>query len=72
MHTPDSSRYWIAHSYEERFQNCLEPENVDKVYILFSSDYYRILASDVYPLIKNKILGFILFSLHKLHYSVLL
>ncbi|KAL5996148.1 Phosphoribosylaminoimidazole-succinocarboxamide synthase (SAICAR synthetase) [Asimina triloba] len=31
VHTPDSSRYWIAHSYEERFQNGLEPENVDKV-----------------------------------------
>ncbi|KAH9690520.1 phosphoribosylaminoimidazole-succinocarboxamide synthase [Citrus sinensis] len=31
VHTPDSSRYWIAHSYEERFQSGLEPENVDKV-----------------------------------------
>ncbi|RWR80755.1 phosphoribosylaminoimidazole-succinocarboxamide synthase, chloroplastic [Cinnamomum micranthum f. kanehirae] len=31
VHTPDSSRYWIADSYEERFQNGLEPENVDKV-----------------------------------------
>lgn len=35
VHTPDSSRYWIAHSYEERFQNSLEPENVDKVRVLF-------------------------------------
>lgn len=32
MHTPDSSRYWIARSYDERFQNGLEPENVDKVH----------------------------------------
>uniref|UniRef100_A0A6N2LI74 phosphoribosylaminoimidazolesuccinocarboxamide synthase n=1 Tax=Salix viminalis TaxID=40686 RepID=A0A6N2LI74_SALVM len=31
VHTPDSSRYWIAHSYEERFKKGLEPENVDKV-----------------------------------------
>lgn len=31
MHTPDSSRYWIAESYEDRFQNGLEPENIDKV-----------------------------------------
>nr|GMC50557.1 phosphoribosylaminoimidazole-succinocarboxamide synthase, chloroplastic [Ipomoea batatas] len=31
VHTPDSSRYWIANSYEDRFQNGLEPENVDKV-----------------------------------------
>lgn len=31
IHTPDSSRYWIGHSYQERFWNGLEPENVDKV-----------------------------------------
>ena len=31
VHTPDSSRYWIGHSYQERFWNGLEPENVDKV-----------------------------------------
>lgn len=35
MHTPDSSRYWIAHTYEERFKNGLEPENVDKVCDVF-------------------------------------
>ncbi|KAJ4701408.1 Phosphoribosylaminoimidazole-succinocarboxamide synthase chloroplastic [Melia azedarach] len=33
VHTPDSSRYWISHSYEERFQNGLEPENVDKEFL---------------------------------------
>jgi phosphoribosylaminoimidazole-succinocarboxamide synthase len=32
VHTPDSSRYWIANSYLERIQNGLEPENVDKVF----------------------------------------
>jgi phosphoribosylaminoimidazole-succinocarboxamide synthase len=31
VHTPDSSRYWIASSYEETFKSGLEPENVDKV-----------------------------------------
>lgn len=31
VHTPDSSRYWIANSYEDRFKSGLEPENVDKV-----------------------------------------
>ncbi|MQL99563.1 hypothetical protein Taro_032289, partial [Colocasia esculenta] len=31
VHTPDSSRYWIADSYEDRFHNGHEPENVDKV-----------------------------------------
>ncbi|KAJ8565709.1 hypothetical protein K7X08_008285 [Anisodus acutangulus] len=33
VHTPDSSRYWVAHSYEERFQNGLEPENIDKEFL---------------------------------------
>ncbi|HLC75549.1 MAG TPA: phosphoribosylaminoimidazolesuccinocarboxamide synthase [Candidatus Peribacterales bacterium] len=30
VHTPDSSRYWIAKSYEERFAKGLEPESLDK------------------------------------------
>ncbi|XP_031389157.1 phosphoribosylaminoimidazole-succinocarboxamide synthase, chloroplastic [Punica granatum] len=33
VHTPDSSRYWIGQSYEECFQNGLEPENVDKEFL---------------------------------------
>ncbi|KAG9459112.1 hypothetical protein H6P81_003620 [Aristolochia fimbriata] len=33
VHTPDSSRYWIANSYEERFSKGLEPENVDKEFL---------------------------------------
>ncbi|XVE55566.1 hypothetical protein DITRI_Ditri03aG0169600 [Diplodiscus trichospermus] len=33
VHTPDSSRYWIADSYEQRFQNGLEPENIDKEFL---------------------------------------
>ncbi|XP_078157191.1 purin 7 [Carex rostrata] len=33
VHTPDSSRYWIANSYEERFKSGLEPENVDKEFL---------------------------------------
>lgn len=33
VHTPDSSRYWIANSYEERFNAGLEPENVDKEFL---------------------------------------
>ncbi|KAL6581302.1 Phosphoribosylaminoimidazole-succinocarboxamide synthase (SAICAR synthetase) [Orobanche minor] len=38
VHTPDSSRYWIADSYEDRFQNGLEPENIDKVYLPVRDD----------------------------------
>ncbi|KAK7385352.1 hypothetical protein VNO78_31068 [Psophocarpus tetragonolobus] len=33
VHTPDSSRYWIANSFLERFQNGLEPENIDKEFL---------------------------------------
>ena len=31
IHTPDSSRYWLAASYEERHAAGLEPQNIDKV-----------------------------------------
>lgn len=30
MHTPDSSRYWVADSYEERLATGDEPESLDK------------------------------------------
>ncbi len=30
VHTPDSSRYWIAATYEERMKNGQEPESLDK------------------------------------------
>jgi phosphoribosylaminoimidazole-succinocarboxamide synthase len=30
VHTPDSSRYWVAGSYEERFARGEEPESLDK------------------------------------------
>lgn len=33
IHTPDSSRYWLAESYEERFNNGQEPENIDKEFL---------------------------------------
>jgi phosphoribosylaminoimidazole-succinocarboxamide synthase len=33
IHTPDSSRYWLAKSYEERFAAELEPENIDKEFL---------------------------------------
>ena len=33
MHTPDSSRYWIAASYDERIAAGKEPENVDKEFL---------------------------------------
>jgi len=30
LHTPDSSRYWIASTYEENFNNFKDPESIDK------------------------------------------
>jgi phosphoribosylaminoimidazole-succinocarboxamide synthase len=33
IHTPDSSRYWIANSYAERFAEGKDPENIDKEFL---------------------------------------
>jgi phosphoribosylaminoimidazole-succinocarboxamide synthase len=33
LHTPDSSRFWKASSYKERFERGEEPENLDKEFI---------------------------------------
>ncbi len=33
IHTPDSSRYWMAGSYEERHAAGLEPQNIDKEFL---------------------------------------
>ncbi|KAJ7563172.1 hypothetical protein O6H91_03G099100 [Diphasiastrum complanatum] len=33
VHTPDSSRYWIAATYEEHHRQGLEPENIDKEFM---------------------------------------
>jgi len=33
IHTPDSSRYWLADTYEERFAAQQEPDNIDKEFL---------------------------------------
>ncbi len=33
IHTPDSSRFWIAKTYLQRFKKGLEPENFDKEFL---------------------------------------
>ena len=33
IHTPDSSRYWLSATYEERFKSGQEPENIDKEFL---------------------------------------
>lgn len=45
IHTPDSSRYWLADHYETRIAAGLEPENIDKEFLRLwfakNSDPYR-------------------------------
>jgi len=33
VHTPDSSRYWLKDSYEQRMIEGIEPENIDKEFL---------------------------------------
>lgn len=33
VHTPDSSRYWLASTYEERIAEGHEPDNIDKEFL---------------------------------------
>ena len=33
VHTPDSSRYWIAKTYDERIADGREPQNIDKEFL---------------------------------------
>lgn len=33
IHTPDSSRYWLADTYDERHAAGLEPQNIDKEFL---------------------------------------
>ena len=33
IHTPDSSRYWLESTYQERFEKGEEPENIDKEFL---------------------------------------
>ena len=33
IHTPDSSRYWIAETYNERIASGNEPQNIDKEFL---------------------------------------
>ncbi len=33
IHTPDSSRFWVAKTYQEKFRKGLEPENFDKEFL---------------------------------------
>lgn len=50
IHTPDSSRYWISATYEERFANHQEPEYIDKEFLrLWFVDHCDPYKDDVLP-----------------------
>lgn len=50
IHTPDSSRYWLANSYEERFAKGENPENIDKEFIrLWFRDHCDPYKDEVLP-----------------------
>jgi len=50
MLTPDSSRYWLASSYEERIRQGMEPENIDKEFLrLWFRDHCDPYKDDVIP-----------------------
>ena len=34
IHTPDSSRYWVANTYEDRISAGQEPQNIDKEFLI--------------------------------------
>lgn len=72
VHTPDSSRFWITDSYQERIKKGLEPENFDKEFfrlwyakrgyrgdgkVPVMSDYYRQKVSQRYRQLYEKIVG---------------
>ncbi|XP_049936257.1 phosphoribosylaminoimidazole-succinocarboxamide synthase, chloroplastic isoform X2 [Nymphaea colorata] len=50
VHTPDSSRYWIAQSYQKRLEKGLEPENVDKEFLrLWFKDHCNPYEDEILP-----------------------
>lgn len=50
IHTPDSSRYWLKNSYEQRFADGLEPENIDKEFLrLWFADHCDPYKDEVLP-----------------------
>jgi len=50
IHTPDSSRYWKANTYEERFSQGLDPEYFDKEFLrLWFKDHCDPYKDEVLP-----------------------
>jgi phosphoribosylaminoimidazole-succinocarboxamide synthase len=50
VHTPDSSRYWLASTYEQRLREGKEPDNIDKEFLrLWFRDHCDPYKDEVLP-----------------------
>lgn len=50
VHTPDSSRYWMANTYRQRIESGMEPENIDKEFLrLWFRDHCDPYLDEVIP-----------------------
>jgi len=50
IHTPDSSRYWLAETYQERIKEGKEPDNIDKEFLrLWFKDHCDPYHDEVLP-----------------------
>lgn len=58
IHTPDSSRYWKADTYEARLAQGLEPENFDKEFIrLWIKEHSDPYSTNPLPPIPGELIG---------------
>jgi len=55
IHTPDSSRFWVRDTYEDRFRNDLEPKKLDKEYVRQYLSKKGFLGSGAIPKIPDEI-----------------
>ncbi|NCV21797.1 MAG: phosphoribosylaminoimidazolesuccinocarboxamide synthase, partial [Chloroflexi bacterium] len=57
MHTPDSSRYWEASSYEDRVGRGVEPESLDKEPIRLALDALGYRGSGAPPVLSGEVIA---------------
>lgn len=55
VHTPDSSRYWIADTYQQRFQRGEEPESLDKEFFRLWLQEHGYVQDGPKPIITNEV-----------------
>lgn len=55
VHTPDSSRYWVADTYQKRFRNGEEPESLDKEFFRLWLQEQGYIPDGPKPIITNDV-----------------